>query len=90
LCTNPDAAAAFLAQIVAALPGYLVADEREDAAQSIYLDVLARKLPPVVPAPRALRRYAAEARGMTSDRFRFISLSEPTHDGREFGESLAA
>jgi hypothetical protein len=86
----PETAAALLRRIVAALPGYLTPDEREDASHSIYLDILAGALAPVVPASLILRRYAAAARGMVSDRFRFISLSEPTHDGREFGETLAA
>ena len=87
---RPAAAAALLAQVTAALPGYLTPDEREDAAQSIMLDVLSGKLRPVVPAPDALRCYANEARGPMNDRFHFISLSAPTHDGREFGETLAA
>jgi tRNA(Ile2) C34 agmatinyltransferase TiaS len=87
---NPAKAAALLSHISAALPRYLTPDEREDAAQSIMLDILAAKLAPDVPAPLVLRRYAAEARGMVSDRFRFISLSQPTRDGREFGETFAA
>jgi hypothetical protein len=76
--------------IAGALPRYLTPDEREDAAQQAMLDVLDGQLAPRVPEPSALRAYAARARGMTSDRFRFVSLSEPTRDGREFGETLAA
>lgn len=87
---RPETAAALLCKIAAALPAYLAPDEREDAAQSIMLDMLAGKLPPVTPTPHTLRRYAAAARGMVSNRFRFISLSEPTRDGREFGDTLAA
>jgi hypothetical protein len=87
---RPAAIAALLRQTAAALPGYLAPDERADACQSIMLDVLTGKLPPRVPSSPVLRRYAAEARGMTSDRYRFISLSAPTRDGREFGETLAA
>lgn len=83
-------AAALLAQTTAALPNYLTPDERADAAQSIILDMLAAKLAPAVPTLNVLRRYAAEARSMASDRFKFISLSQPTRDGREFGETLAA
>lgn len=87
---NSDEAAAFVRQVAAALPGHLSHEEREDAAQSVYLDVLAAKLAPVVPSSLVLRRYASQARGMSGDRFRFISLSQPTRDGREFGDMLAA
>ena len=87
---RPGAAMELRARIYSALPGHLAPDERDDAAQSIILDILAGKLAPVVPEPRVLRAYAAAARGMTSDRFRFVSLSQPTRDGREFGETLAA
>ncbi|MFL6285717.1 MAG: hypothetical protein ACJ74Q_21475 [Pyrinomonadaceae bacterium] len=90
LRSDPATAAALLREIVAALPGYLSSDEREDAAQQIALDILAAKLAPRVPAPVVLRRYASEARGLTNNRFKFISLSAPTRDGREFGETLAA
>jgi hypothetical protein len=87
---SPDAAAELLKLITTALPGYLGPDEREDAAQSIMLDVLTGQLAPRVPSAQELRAYAAAARGMTSDRFRFVSLSQPMRDGREFGETLAA
>lgn len=87
---EPDACAALLAQIADALPAYLAPDERDDAAQQVMLDVLAAKLPPVAPEARTLRRYARAARGMVSDRHRFISLSQPTRDGRTFGELIAA
>jgi hypothetical protein len=87
---SPETAAALLKRLAAALPAHLTPDEREDAAQSMILDMLAGRLAPVVPGPQLLRRYAAEARGMASDRFRFISLSQPTRDGREFGDTLAA
>jgi hypothetical protein len=73
-----------------ALPGYLTADEREDAAQSIILDILAGRLAPRVPSARELREYVTGARGLANDRFKFVSLSQPTGDGREFGETLAA
>jgi hypothetical protein len=87
---SPDAAGSLLKMIVAALPGYLTPEEREDAAQSVMLDILAAKLAPYVPEPTALRRYAAQARGMVSDHFKFKSLSAPLRDGREFGETIAA
>jgi len=87
---SPDAAAALLGEIVAALPAYLSSDERSDAAQSIIADVLAGELAPRVPSSSELRRYARAARGMTSDHHKFVSLSAPTRDGREFGETLAA
>jgi hypothetical protein len=54
------------------LPGYLTPDEREDAAHSILLDILAGDLRPRDLTPHTLRRYVAQARGMTSDRFKFI------------------
>jgi len=88
--SSADRAAALLAQLARSLPAHLTPEEREDAAQSIMLDILAGKLAPVVPGPIVLRRYAAGARGMSTDRYRFISLSAPMHDGREFGETLAA
>lgn len=81
-------AAALLSAVTARLPRYLSTDERDDAAQSIILDVLAGRLAPAVPPSVTLRRYAARARGMTSDRFCFVSLSEPTRDGRVLGETL--
>jgi hypothetical protein len=87
---DSDTADALLREIAGSLPGYLTPDERDDAAQSVMLDILAARLAPCVPAPRTLRRYATAARGMSSDRFKFISLSQPTRDGREFGEGLAA
>ena len=87
---NPESAEQLLRDVKASLPGGLAPEEREDAAQAIILDILAGDLPPVVPAPCVLRRYTAAARCMTSDRFRFVSLSAPTRDGREFGETLAA
>jgi hypothetical protein len=87
---NPEALNTLLRNIGAALPGYLTADEREDACQSIMLDIFAGRIPQRVPTPRELRRYAAGARGMSGDRFKFVSLSAPTRDGREFGETLAA
>jgi hypothetical protein len=90
LRSDPAKASEFLKLITAALPGYLARDEREDAAQTIMLDMLAAKLAPRVPAPAVLRDYARAARGIGRDRFRFISLSAPTRDGREFGETLAA
>lgn len=86
----PEAADALLTRTAAALPAYLSPEEREDAAQSIYLDILTGKLPPVAPTAHTLRRYATHARSMTNDRYRFISLSAPTPDGREFGDTLAA
>lgn len=79
-----------LAHVTSRLPGYLMADEHEDAAHSILLDLLAGTLRPRDLTPLILRRYASAARGMASDPFRFISLSSPTRDGREFGETLAA
>jgi hypothetical protein len=48
------------------------------------------RLAPRVSSSLILRRYAAAARGMSSDRFKFVSLSAPTRDGREFGDTLAA
>jgi hypothetical protein len=87
---HPEIITALMQKIRAALPGYLTPDEREDACQSIMLDILAGRLRQRVPERGALRRYAAEARGMAGDRFRFISLSAPTRDGREFGDTLAA
>jgi hypothetical protein len=80
----------FLRQVAAALPAYLTPDEREDAAQSVFLDILAAKLAPRLPAPVTLRTYAKAARGIGRDRFKFVSLSQPTRDGREFGEHIAA
>ena len=65
-------------------------DEREDAAQAIISDVLAGKVSPEGLTPRVLRGYAARAPSLVRDRFRFISLSQPTEDGREFGDTLAA
>jgi hypothetical protein len=87
---SPETAVALLCQVAAELPGYLTPDERDDAAQQVILDMLAGTLAPVVPGPHTLRRYATEARGLVSSRFRFISLSQPTHDSREFGDTLAA
>ena len=78
------------AELAARLPSYLTLDERADARQSIALDLLTGKVRAERVTPALLREYAAEARGMASDRFRFISLSQPTRDGREFGETLAA
>lgn len=78
------------AVIKAMLPGYLTPEEREDARQSIALDVLTGELSPWAITPLVLRRYASRSRGMASNRFKFKSLSEPTRDGREFGETLAA
>lgn len=86
----PETVAALLVRITASLPGYLTAEEREDASQSIMLDMLAGKLAAEVPEPETLKAYAGQARGMSGDRFRFVSLSAPTRDGREFGETLAA
>lgn len=87
---SPEAAATLLKSIAGALPAYLTPDEREDAAQSIIADVLAAKFAPRVPSAADLRRYAREARGMVSDRYSFVSLSQPISNGREFGETLAA
>lgn len=81
-------ACALLKRIEAALPRSLPHDEREDARQSAALDVLAGRLSPERITPRSLRPYVLAARGMTRDRFRFVSLSSPTRDGREFGETL--
>jgi hypothetical protein len=79
-----------LATLADRLPEYLTPDEREDAVQQIALDILSGKLTADGLTPVVLRRYAAEARGMVNNRFRFTSLSNPTSDGREFGEWLAA
>jgi hypothetical protein len=88
--SNEAEAAALLKQIAGRLPCYLSPDDREDAAQSIMLDILAGKLTADGLSPATLRAYAARAVGPARDRFRFISLSAPTRDGREFGETLAA
>jgi hypothetical protein len=87
---SPEALVRLLKLIDAALPAYLTPDEREDAAQEVMLDILAAKLAPRVPEPRVLRHYATRARALVRDPFRFISLSQPTEDGREFGDTLAA
>ena len=87
---SPEAVAALLRLVNAALPHYLSPDEREDASQSIMLDILCGELSPEGLTPKVMRRYAARSLSMARDRFRFISLSQPTEDGREFGERLAA
>lgn len=79
-----------LAHVTSRLPGYLTPDERADAAHSVLLDLLAGDIRPRALTPAVLRRYVSQARGMTADRFRFISLSEPTPNGGEFGDLLAA
>ena len=78
-----------MASVGARLPSYLTPDEREDASQSIILDILSGELTDEL-TPQILRGYAARAVGMARDRFQFISLSQPTKDGREFGDHLAA
>lgn len=79
-----------LATLAESLPRYLTPDEREDAAQSIALDILAGRLAADALTPKALRSYVAAARGLANNRFKFISLSQPTSDGRTFGDLLAA
>lgn len=87
---RPEEARELLARVTRALPSYLAPDERDDAAQSVMLDILAGRLAPYVPAPAALKGYASRARGMMRDGYRFKSLSAPTRGGREFGDTLAA
>jgi hypothetical protein len=79
-----------LAHVTSRLPGYLTPDEREDATHGVLLDLLAGTLRPRDLTPAVLRTYVSQARGMTSDRFKFVSLSEPTRDGRQIGDALAA
>jgi hypothetical protein len=83
-------AARLLSSISARLPAYLTPDEKDDATQQVALDILAGTLAPADLTPGVLRAYASRARGMVRDRFRFVSLSAPTRDGRELGEMLAA
>jgi hypothetical protein len=78
------------AALAARLPLYLSPDEREDARQSIALDLLTGKITPGRITPALLREYARDARSLSNDRFKFISLSAPMRDGREFGDTLAA
>jgi predicted RNA-binding Zn-ribbon protein involved in translation (DUF1610 family) len=87
---NSEALAELLRRIDAALPGCLPPDAREDASQAAALAVLKGSLSPRAVTPRTLAPFARAALGMTQDRFRFISLSQPTEDGREFGDTLAA
>jgi hypothetical protein len=76
--------------VAARLPRYLTLDEREDATQSIILDVLAGRVSQGELTPKTLRGYAARALSLVRDRFRFTSLSQLDEDGREFGDTLAA
>jgi hypothetical protein len=81
--------AALLKRIAGSLPGYLSPDEREDASQSIMLDILSGALSPEGLTPKALRGYAAKAIGMARNRFKFISLSTPLPRGGVFGDLLS-
>lgn len=81
-------AARLLASVSASLPRYLTPDEREDAAQSIILDVMTGELSPDGLTPPVLRSYASRARGMVRDGFCFISLSAPAGDRRTFEDLL--
>jgi hypothetical protein len=83
------AAAALLESVTSRLPRYLTADEREDARQSIVLDLLSGELSPDELTTARLRRYAARAVSLVRSP-KFISLSQRTPDGRELGETIAA
>lgn len=72
------------------LPRYLTPDEREDARQSVVLDLLSGEITPDELTPARLRSYAARAVGMTRNPYKFVSLSQPTADRCEFGDHLAA
>jgi hypothetical protein len=80
----------FLASLASRLPRHLAPDEREDVSQSIMLDILSGAITPDDLTPQILRGYASRAVGMARNGFKFISLSQPTAEGREFGDHLAA
>ncbi len=84
----PEAAAALLKQIDAALPGNLWAEEREDARQAAFAAVLAGRLSPERITRESLRPFTRDARGMGRDGYRFVSLSAPLGDGLTFGDTL--
>lgn len=70
---DDDGARDLLADIARQLPRYLPPDAREDARQEIALAILEGRRP----GRRDVNRIAAEALGMTQNRFRFRSLDAP-------------
>lgn len=87
-----EAAAAELLRDAATLvPAGLPADVREEAVQSIAVDLLAGVITPAEVDGRTVRRYVRAAWGLR-DAWRFRSLDAPVRsdDGRTLGELLAA
>lgn len=85
------AAEKLLRDVAALIPAGLPADVREEAAQAIIVDILARKLTRKRLDAQTVRRYIRAAYGLR-DPLRFRSLDAPVShsDLRTLGESLAA
>jgi hypothetical protein len=84
-------AAKLLRDVAALIPAGLPADVREEAAQAIVVDLVARKLTRRQLDARTVRAYVRAAYGLREG-YRFRSLDAPASPGdeRTLGELLAA
>lgn len=91
LRTKPAYMRSMMENIMRLIPRSLHPELREDLRNDFVRDILAGEIT-VQQVPRVMRRYAAEARKMMSNRFKFVSLDDtiPGTDGLAIVDTIAA